>query len=211
MWGGGQRKTMADVLTGAKPTVSFDSLTNAAAHATLSSQLLSATESANENSEIEDGSEDKDEGEEDMLMEGEEGAAAGEIWVKPRYRRRSEGRGGKLALGGRPSHPMEDVSTAPFKLTPNDLQKHFHMSLNEAAKRLGICATAIKKVCRRMGIMKWPYQKLKPIQRRLAKLQAQHKVLDAAPPAVLQEMKTLDHQRQQLLKGKDVDITTLAT
>ena len=29
------------------------------------------------------------------------------------------------------------------------------------------------QVCRKMGIMKWPYQKLKPIQRKLERLRSQ--------------------------------------
>jgi len=54
------------------------------------------------------------------------------------------------------------------------------MPLNTAAQTLGICATALKKVCRKMDIHEWPFQKLKPIQRRLAKLRVQQTAARAA-------------------------------
>ena len=33
----------------------------------------------------------------------------------------------------------------------------------------GICQTAIKKVCRRLGIMKWPYKEMRTPSERLEK------------------------------------------
>ena len=86
--------------------------------------------------------------------DGDEGGECGEVWeengdmwveVKPRYRRRAMGIGGKQALGGRPVQEA-DVSTVPFKFSLTVIRQHFNMSLNDAAKALGICATAIKKV-----------------------------------------------------------------
>ncbi|KAJ1492892.1 hypothetical protein T484DRAFT_1770157 [Baffinella frigidus] len=32
------------------------------------------------------------------------------------------------------------------------------MPLIVAATKLGICATALKKVCRKLGVTKWPYK-----------------------------------------------------
>eukprot|EP00960_Hanusia_phi_P072276 767745-Hanusia_phi.AAC.1 len=68
--------------------------------------------------------------------------------VKPRLRRRSWGQGGKQALGGRPLHDM-DTTIVPVKLSTELLRQHFDMPLNDAARKLGICATAIKKVSSR--------------------------------------------------------------
>jgi len=47
-------------------------------------------------------------------------------------------------------------------ITAESLQPCFGMPLVHAAKKLGICATALKKVCRKLGIHKWPYKELKP-------------------------------------------------
>eukprot|EP00282_Hemiselmis_andersenii_P047363 CAMPEP_0172079830 /NCGR_PEP_ID=MMETSP1043-20130122/18391_1 /TAXON_ID=464988 /ORGANISM="Hemiselmis andersenii, Strain CCMP441" /LENGTH=52 /DNA_ID=CAMNT_0012741057 /DNA_START=24 /DNA_END=179 /DNA_ORIENTATION=+ len=35
------------------------------------------------------------------------------------------------------------------------------MPLLDAASSLGICATALKKVCRKLGVQKWPYKATK--------------------------------------------------
>ncbi|EKX49985.1 hypothetical protein GUITHDRAFT_151353 [Guillardia theta CCMP2712] len=49
----------------------------------------------------------------------------------------------------------------PVVLTLDLLEKFYGMPLHVAAKRLGICQTAIKKVCRKLGIMKWPYKEMR--------------------------------------------------
>ncbi len=36
------------------------------------------------------------------------------------------------------------------------LQAHFGLGLRDAADRLGICATTLKRACRRVGIQRWP-------------------------------------------------------
>lgn len=41
-------------------------------------------------------------------------------------------------------------------LTYEDLQKHFHLGLKDAAGKLGICSTTLKRACRRNGIKRWP-------------------------------------------------------
>jgi hypothetical protein len=38
------------------------------------------------------------------------------------------------------------------------LQSLFHLPLATASSRLGLSATSIKKVCRKIGIIKWPYK-----------------------------------------------------
>lgn len=49
----------------------------------------------------------------------------------------------------------------PVVLTLELLEQFYGMPLHVAAKRLGICQTAIKKVCRRLGIKKWPYKEMR--------------------------------------------------
>lgn len=41
------------------------------------------------------------------------------------------------------------------------LEQFYGVPLHVAAKKLGICQTAIKKVCRRLGIKKWPYKEMR--------------------------------------------------
>ncbi len=59
--------------------------------------------------------------------------------------------------------------TKDFKL--EELSKYFHMPEKAVAKELGICLTSLKKLCRSYGITRWPFRKLKSIQRTLAKVQ----------------------------------------
>jgi hypothetical protein len=121
--------------------------------------------------------------------------------VKPRLRRRKFGAGSKHSLGGRPINLDEDQGhLTPIALTPEMLRACFGMPLHEAARTLGICATAVKKCCRKMGIKQWPFQRLKPIQTRLAKLQT-----SAMTPERKLELEDLLAQQQALLEGRDLE------
>jgi hypothetical protein len=50
------------------------------------------------------------------------------------------------------------------------LEKFYHLPLKEAATEFGICPTAIKTACRKLGLPKWPYRTIK--KQRQAHLQA---------------------------------------
>jgi len=55
-------------------------------------------------------------------------------------------------------------------ITPESLQEHFNMPMADAAKAFGVCLTFFKKVCRKMGIKRWPHRKLKSLRNKLADL-----------------------------------------
>ena len=97
-----------------------------------------------------------------------------DLEVRPRLKRRSVGAGGKQALGGRPNMDA-DANAPPIMLNAAMLRAHFNMPLNDAAKQMGVCATAIKKVCRKIGIKHWPHRKLRAVEKRLALLKAEHR------------------------------------
>lgn len=40
------------------------------------------------------------------------------------------------------------------------LSRYFHLPINDVAKELGVCATVLKKICRRNGIPRWPHRKV---------------------------------------------------
>eukprot|EP00287_Rhodomonas_sp_CCMP768_P003508 CAMPEP_0196733534 /NCGR_PEP_ID=MMETSP1091-20130531/12541_1 /TAXON_ID=302021 /ORGANISM="Rhodomonas sp., Strain CCMP768" /LENGTH=431 /DNA_ID=CAMNT_0042076911 /DNA_START=137 /DNA_END=1435 /DNA_ORIENTATION=+ len=46
----------------------------------------------------------------------------------------------------------------PIVITREVLENYFDMPQQLVCKKLGICATVIKKVCRQLGIEKWPYK-----------------------------------------------------
>ena len=53
------------------------------------------------------------------------------------------------------------------------LQDFYHLPLREAAKAMGVCPTSLKRQCRREGVGRWPYRKLKSINQQIEELQAQ--------------------------------------
>lgn len=68
------------------------------------------------------------------------------------FPRRKIGRSSKAAAPG---------ERAPVVLTEDKLRECFDLPLHVASKKMGICITAIKKVCRKFGIHKWPYRDMK--------------------------------------------------
>ena len=45
--------------------------------------------------------------------------------------------------------------------TIESLRPYFKYSLRDAAERLGICCTSLKKICRALGIRNWPFRNIK--------------------------------------------------
>ncbi len=43
----------------------------------------------------------------------------------------------------------------------DELSKYFHLPINQVAKEMGVCATILKKICRRNGIPRWPHRKVR--------------------------------------------------
>lgn len=54
-----------------------------------------------------------------------------------------------------------------------ELARYFHTNINEAADMLGMCPSAIKRICRRQGLHRWPHRKIHSIERRIASLEQQ--------------------------------------
>ena len=90
----------------------------------------------------------------EALVGGSRGAGGGgglsDYTVFPR---RKVGRSSRAPGGGN--------SRAPVVLSEEKLRECFDLPLHVASKKMGICITAIKKVCRKLGIHKWPYRELK--------------------------------------------------
>lgn len=56
-------------------------------------------------------------------------------------------------------------------ITLEELSKFFHLPEKAVARQLGVCLTSLKKLCRHHGIHRWPYRKLKSIEKKIEKLE----------------------------------------
>ena len=77
-------------------------------------------------------------------------------------------------------------SATPFQATPrsrspttnrhtptvrlDDLRACFNMPIAAVAQKFGICATLLKKICRRYGIQRWPHRQIRSLQRSIGVL-----------------------------------------
>lgn len=53
----------------------------------------------------------------------------------------------------------------------------FVLGTDQAAQQLGICEAALKRICRRHRILKWPYRQLSSVQRRIADLRTSQRTV----------------------------------
>eukprot|EP00288_Rhodomonas_lens_P017863 CAMPEP_0177693618 /NCGR_PEP_ID=MMETSP0484_2-20121128/2494_1 /TAXON_ID=354590 /ORGANISM="Rhodomonas lens, Strain RHODO" /LENGTH=341 /DNA_ID=CAMNT_0019204437 /DNA_START=8 /DNA_END=1029 /DNA_ORIENTATION=- len=54
-------------------------------------------------------------------------------------------------------------------LTLAQLSEYFHLPEKQVAAQMGMCLTSLKKVCRAHGITRWPFRKLKSLERTMQK------------------------------------------
>ena len=71
-----------------------------------------------------------------------------------------------------PEEYKNEFRTNTRPLWYEELAQYFHISINEAAEALGMCMSAIKKICRRHGISRWPHRKLASVNKTVAMLQS---------------------------------------
>ncbi|KAJ1691333.1 hypothetical protein LUZ63_015488 [Rhynchospora breviuscula] len=64
---------------------------------------------------------------------------------------------------------LQRQRTANMRLP--ELANYLHLPIAEASRRLGLCSTALKHVCRRNGLGRWPSRQIQAIDRQIAKLE----------------------------------------
>jgi hypothetical protein len=79
-----------------------------------------------------------------------------------------------------PEH-RADFRSQTKPLLYEELAKYFNMAADQAAERLGLCMSAIKKVCRRHGIIRWPHRKLLSANKSLALIDSKMMEADHTP------------------------------
>ena len=71
------------------------------------------------------------------------------------------------SIGGGLNNKEKEALIALMRLYENKnlceiLEKYYHKPLQQVAKEIGICTTALKKICRTCGIKKWPFRSITP-------------------------------------------------
>ncbi|KAM3757878.1 hypothetical protein ACB098_01G000800 [Castanea mollissima] len=92
------------------------------------------------------------------------------------------------------------------KLTLEEVGRHFHLPIEEASRRMKLCPTVLKKICRRYGIHRWPYRKVKSIRRQISNLTASLNSRDAEARANAQaEIDRLQQELTNVCAGVSID------
>ena len=75
----------------------------------------------------------------------------------------------------------------------------FHLPIDTAAKALGIGSTAIKRICRKHGLDRWPHRKLKCIERTISNLKKKGSDKGSDAGDLQKKIERLDEERQQFM------------
>ena len=75
-------------------------------------------------------------------------------------------------MGGNEGAKCESKMSAKREIGREELSGYLHLPEKAVAKKLGICLTSLKKVCRLHGITRWPYRKLKSLDKRIHKIES---------------------------------------
>ncbi|KAF2075265.1 hypothetical protein CYY_003441 [Polysphondylium violaceum] len=96
---------------------------------------------------------------------------------------------------------MPQTATIGF----DQLSKFFHLPINDVAKELGICATMLKKICRRNGIPRWPHRKIKSLNKMIENLeQSLQNNTSEADECIKQEIITLKNKKTLIMKNPSI-------
>lgn len=87
------------------------------------------------------------------------------------------------------------------------LSAHFHLPITDVAKELGVCATMLKKVCRKHGIPRWPYRQLKSLNRMIHTLEACSNDIEENVDEMIEDLKK---KREALLENPRLQDSLLA-
>merc|ERR1719183_1693547 len=103
----------------------------------------------------------------------------------------------------RDSSPPASSGSRAQMLSEKELRDHFNMPLNEVAKKFSMCTTALKKLCRKYGVMQWPHRKLRSLEKKIASLRAEQRYTSdgGTHHNIDDEIRKLEQQREMLLNG----------
>jgi len=80
----------------------------------------------------------------------------------------------------------------------DELVSLFNLPEKQVARHLGICLTSLKKICRQNGIQRWPYRKLKSLDKKINKIETAMSNSGEDPSAMMQKWELLNAEKKNL-------------
>jgi len=80
----------------------------------------------------------------------------------------------------------------------DELVSLFNLPEKQVARQLGVCLTSLKKICRQNGITRWPYRKLKSLDKKISKIETAMSNSSEDPTALMQKWEQLKAEKKAL-------------
>jgi len=97
-------------------------------------------------------------------------------------------------------------SGAAATLTRDMLSKCFHLPEDKACKELNVGLTVLKRQCRRLGIMRWPFRKIKSLDRLISNVQTTGAPFAGASKVSLKSVDELRAQKKAMETCRVLDL-----
>lgn len=98
-------------------------------------------------------------------------------------------------------------------LSLEDLRKYFHLPIVEVARQLGTCTTALKKICRKHKILKWPYGQIRSLTKSIQSLEMaglNDSITDELKQQYREQIMTLQKAIDDIVFDPNTNISDLA-
>lgn len=98
-------------------------------------------------------------------------------------------------------------------LTLEELRKYFHLPIVEVARQLGTCTTALKKICRKHKILKWPYRQIRSLTKSIQSLEMaglNDSITDELKQQYREQIMTLQKAIDDIVYDPNTNISDLA-
>ena len=122
--------------------------------------------------------------------------------ISPGGGENEDGDGG--GVGGGPPVRRRSMRSAA-NITQEELSSCFHLPSEAACRRLGIGLTVLKRQCRKFGIKRWPFRKMKSLDRLITNVQAGISPGDQNRTLV-KSVEELEEQKQRMQECHELDL-----
>lgn len=93
----------------------------------------------------------------------------------------------------------------------DQITSYFHLPISEASKKLKICQTNLKKICRKNGINRWPHRKFQCINTNIKEYEKlfAETLCDVEKNEIKQQIQHLKDIKEQLYQNSNIELNQL--